>query len=151
MGLREPFEQTTEAWNAHEFDGVVTAFSEDCEVTAPEFTGKGHQGMRDWWDYNDGPFPDNQIVVHRTVLEGDTLVEESTFRGTNTGPLPSPTAGDPADRKPRRDPVRRDLHRLRGPDRQLAAVLEPDGSDEPAPPAGAVTEPQRASGPPKVG
>ena len=92
MGLRERFEQMTEAWNAHEFDGVVTAFSEDCEVTAPDFTGQGHQGMRDWWDYNEGPFPDNQIVVHRTVLEGDTLVEESTFRGTNTGPLTAPTA-----------------------------------------------------------
>jgi predicted ester cyclase len=90
MGLRERFEQMTEAWNAHEFDGVVTAFSEDCEVTAPDFTGKGHQGLRDWWDYNEGPFPDNEVVVHRTVLEGDTLVEESTFRGTNTGPLTSP-------------------------------------------------------------
>jgi hypothetical protein len=41
MGLRERFEQMTEAWNAHEFDGVVTAFSEDCEVTAPDFTGQG--------------------------------------------------------------------------------------------------------------
>ena len=46
--------------------------------------------MRDWWDYNQGPFPDNQILVYRTVLDGDTLVEESTFRGTNTGPLTSP-------------------------------------------------------------
>jgi predicted ester cyclase len=90
MGLRELFEQMTEAWNAHEFDGVMTVFSEDCEITAPEFAGKGHQGVRDWWDSNERPFPDNQTVVHRIVLEGDTLVEESTFRGTNTGPLTSP-------------------------------------------------------------
>ena len=28
MGLRERFEQMTEAWNVHEFDGLVTVFSE---------------------------------------------------------------------------------------------------------------------------
>ena len=57
MDLRDLFEQMIDAWNAHQFDGVVTAFSEDCEITAPDFSGKGHQGMRDWWDYNEGPFP----------------------------------------------------------------------------------------------
>ena len=90
MDPRELFDRMTDAWNAHDVEGVVAPFAEDCEVTAPGFAGKGHQGMREFWAQNERPFPDNQVVVHRTMVDGDTLVEESLFRGTNTGPLSNP-------------------------------------------------------------
>ena len=46
--------------------------------------------MREFWAQYERAFPDNQVVVQRTVVDGDTLVEESLFRGTNTGPLSNP-------------------------------------------------------------
>ena len=92
MGLRERFEQITEAWNAHQFDGVVTAVSEDCEVTAPDFTGQGHQGLRDWWDYNEGPFPDNQVVVHRPFWRATRWSRNRRSAAPTLGRCPAPTA-----------------------------------------------------------
>jgi steroid delta-isomerase-like uncharacterized protein len=90
MELRELFERMTDAWNAHDVEGFVADFAEDCEVTIPGFDGKGRQGLREFWAQNEKSFPDNEVVVQRTVATGDTFVEESLFRATNTGPLSNP-------------------------------------------------------------
>ncbi|WP_433507022.1 ester cyclase [Pseudonocardia halophobica] len=90
MDLRKTFDRLTDAWNAHDVDGFVAPFAEDCELTLPGFDAKGRQGLRDFWAENEKAFPDNQVVVHRTYVDGDTVVEESLFRGTNTGPLGNP-------------------------------------------------------------
>jgi steroid delta-isomerase-like uncharacterized protein len=90
MDLREMFERGTDAWNRHDVDGFAADYADDCELTAPGFVGKGRQGVREFWAQNEGPFPDSQVLVHRTVVEGDTIVEESVFRGTHNGPLPAP-------------------------------------------------------------
>jgi uncharacterized protein (TIGR02246 family) len=94
MGVRELFERMTNAWNAHDGDGFVATYAEDCEVTSPDLDGKGQKIVREFWEQYDRSFPDNQIVVRRTVVEGDTLVEESLFRGTNTGPLTNPDGAE---------------------------------------------------------
>jgi predicted ester cyclase len=85
MDPRELFERMIDAWNAH--DGFVATFAKDCEVSSPVLVGKGHEVVRQFWELYDGAFPDYQVVAHRVVVEGATVVEESTFQGTHTGPL----------------------------------------------------------------
>ena len=48
--------------------------------------------VRQFWELYDWAFPDYHVVTHRIVVESDTVVEESTFQGTHTGPL-RPTDG----------------------------------------------------------
>jgi predicted ester cyclase len=87
MDSRELFERMIDSWNAHDADAFVAAFADDCEVTSPVLAGKGHEVVRQFWELYDGAFPDYQVVAHRVVVEGNTVVEESTFRGTHTKPL----------------------------------------------------------------
>ena len=42
MDPHELFERMIEAWNGHDGDGFVATFAEDCEVSSPVLTGKGH-------------------------------------------------------------------------------------------------------------
>ena len=87
MDPHELFERMIEAWNGHDGDGFVATFAEDCEISSPVLTGKGHDVVRQFWELYDGAFPDYQIVPQRIVVEGETVVEESTFQGTHTGPI----------------------------------------------------------------
>ena len=98
MGVRELFERMTDAWNAHDGDGFVATYAEDCEVTSPNLHGKGQQIVREFWEQYERSFPDNQIVVRRTVVEGDTLVEESCSTAPTPGRSPIRTA--PTCRRP---------------------------------------------------
>jgi predicted ester cyclase len=86
------FERMIDAWNAHDGDGFVATFAEDCEVSSPVLTGHGHEVVRQFWELYDWAFPDYHVITHRIVVESDTVVEESTFQGTHTGPL-HPTDG----------------------------------------------------------
>jgi len=87
MDPHELFERMIEAWNGHDGDGFVATFAEDCEISSPVLTGKGHDVVRQFWELYDGAFPDYQVVPQRIVVEGETVVEESTFQGTHTEPL----------------------------------------------------------------
>jgi predicted ester cyclase len=94
MDPRQLIEQMLDAWNAHDGDGFVATFAADCEVSSPVLTGKGHEAVRRFWELYDGAFPAYQVVPHRIVVEGDTVVEESTFHGTHTKPLRTPDGSE---------------------------------------------------------
>jgi predicted ester cyclase len=61
-------------------------------VVAPGFTGKGRQGVRDFWALWNGAFPDNQVTVRTLEGSAGRAATESTFQGTHSGPLPAPDA-----------------------------------------------------------
>jgi predicted ester cyclase len=87
---KELFQRSTDAWNARDLEGITATYTEDCELTAPGFTGKGHQGLQEFWSSYMDAFPDNQVRVGLVIVEGNNLVEESVFEGTNSGPLEGP-------------------------------------------------------------
>ncbi len=83
-------------------------------MTGPGFIFKSQQGIRDFWAALNGPYPDNRVVVHRSVAEGSTVVEEATFQGTHTGSM---TAPDGREIPPTNRPVAldfADVHTVRG-------------------------------------
>ena len=91
MDPKELVQRGADAWNARDFEGFIGTYTEDCEVTAPGFTGKGQQGLHEFWTAWNGAFPDNQVMIN---------LLESTFRGTHTGPLIAPDGREipPTDR-----------------------------------------------------
>jgi ketosteroid isomerase-like protein len=88
MDALQLIEQTTTTWNNRDRDGYFACYAEDCEITAPGFVGKGHQGVAEFWTAYMDAFPDNRIVLTTTVGgQSDTAVEEGHLEGTHTGPL----------------------------------------------------------------
>jgi steroid delta-isomerase-like uncharacterized protein len=90
MDIRELAERLQDAWNAREEEAFVALHSEDHEIVAPGFSGKGHQGLRDFWALWNGAFPDNRIGYRTLVVEGRQVAQASTFQGTHTGALLGP-------------------------------------------------------------
>jgi predicted ester cyclase len=87
---RDLVDATTETWNARDREGYLALYTDDCEITAPGFAGRGHEALGLYWDVYMTAFPDNRITVQR-VLGGDgeaPAAEQSVIEGTQTGPLP---------------------------------------------------------------
>jgi uncharacterized protein (TIGR02246 family) len=87
---KELVQRGTDAWNARDQKGFFDTYTEDCEVTAPGFTGKGRQGLQEFWSLWMDAFPDNQARVQLLIADGNNVAEESVFEGTNSGPLQGP-------------------------------------------------------------
>lgn len=89
MDAQELIEATTSTWNARDREGYLALYTDDCEITAPGFTGHGHEDLGAFWDVQMTALPDNRITVLRTAVGdgGALVVEESVVEGTHTGPL----------------------------------------------------------------
>jgi steroid delta-isomerase-like uncharacterized protein len=84
---KELIQVNTDTWNGRDQEAFFATYTEDCELTAPGFDGKGRQGLQEFWSLWMSGFPDNQVRVRLLIAEGDHVVEESVFEGTNSGPL----------------------------------------------------------------
>jgi steroid delta-isomerase-like uncharacterized protein len=89
VNAEQLIEATTSTWNERDKDGYLALYTDDCEIVAPGFTGRGHEALSQFWDVQMTALPDNRITVLRTAVgDGGALVaEESAIEGTNTGPL----------------------------------------------------------------
>jgi steroid delta-isomerase-like uncharacterized protein len=87
MDSEEIVKDAIAAWNTRDQARFVALFDDDCELIASGYASKGHTGVRDFWDIYMRGFPDNQISVVATVGNRDFGVQETVFRGTNTGSL----------------------------------------------------------------
>jgi len=95
MDLVTLYHQANDAWNRHDRGAYVALYADDCEIVAPGgSTRKGHQGVLDFWAESAGPFPDNRATPRTVVADGTTVVEESVWEGTNTGPLTMPDGSE---------------------------------------------------------
>ena len=90
MDVTELIGATTDAWNRRDRAAYLSLYSEDCQITAPGFTGKGHDAVALLWEGNMTAFPDNRVEVLRVVGGNGSAVEESVITGTHTGPLVQP-------------------------------------------------------------
>ncbi len=81
-----------ELFNQGKVDEAMKDWADDAELVTPLTAPlKGREAIAAYWRQMRETFPDAKVTVHRMVAEGDTVVTESTFAGTNTGPLRLPT------------------------------------------------------------
>nr|WP_275404252.1 ester cyclase [Pseudonocardia acidicola] len=78
-----------DTWNSRDRDGYAALYTDDSQVSAPGFTGKGRQGALDLLSVYVTAFPDFRIVPRTVMGDASAGVEECVFEGTHTGPLRS--------------------------------------------------------------
>jgi steroid delta-isomerase-like uncharacterized protein len=74
----------------YDWAGMASLYASDALFVVPNARCEGREAIRAWLEALERPFPDGVTETSRMVEEGDTLVAEYIWRGTNTGPLPMP-------------------------------------------------------------
>jgi hypothetical protein len=70
MDAKDLVQRGADAWNSKDQEGFFATYADDCEVTAPGFTGKGLRGLADFWNVWHSGFSDNQVTL-RLVFAGN--------------------------------------------------------------------------------
>jgi hypothetical protein len=92
--IRETFEKSTAAFNAHDIDRFGELIADDAVVRAPGgMGGSGKQACTEFFTAWLSAFPDAQVTVRDLYVCDDVAVEAGTFAGTHEGVLHTP-AGD---------------------------------------------------------
>jgi ketosteroid isomerase-like protein len=92
--IRETFDKSTTAFNAHDIEGFADLIADDAEFRASGgMSGTGKQACAEFYSTWLSAFPDAHVNVRQLYLCGDVAIEEGTFAGTHEGVLPTP-AGD---------------------------------------------------------
>lgn len=90
MNGKQIVQSTADMWNDRDRDGFLGAYTDDCELTAPGWAGKGREALLEFWSLYMTAFPDNRITIHKIVAEAGSVAEEGVLDGTHTGPMPGP-------------------------------------------------------------
>lgn len=89
--VRETFDKSTTAFNAHDIGGFTDLIAEDAEYRAPGgMTGAGRQACAEFFAGWLAAFPDAHVTVRDLYVCNDVAVEEGTFAGTHEGVLRTP-------------------------------------------------------------
>jgi predicted ester cyclase len=101
--LKELSQRTVDAYNAHDANALAALDHPDTVATSPSPTGRTERrGRQASKEYNQSwfeAFPDAKIRINNEVISGDSIVQEGTFQGTNTGPWKSEAGDMPATGK----------------------------------------------------
>lgn len=75
-----------------DLDALVNAYAEDAVMKVPEAQSpfQGRDAIRELFAAQFAEFPDGHMSAELVVEQGDTVVEELSYTGTNTGPLTTP-------------------------------------------------------------
>ncbi len=96
MTTREAFERGTDAFNAHDLDGLTAVLADDVTFEAPGgIRGEGKEACAGFYGSWFNAFPDTHVTVHSVYFVDDVAVEEGTFTGTHEGVLHTPTGDIP--------------------------------------------------------
>lgn len=92
MAIRETFEKSTTAFNAHDLDGFADSIAEDAVFRAPGgVSGAGKQACTEFFGAWISAFPDAHVAISDVYVCDDVVVEEGTFAGTHEGVLQTPS------------------------------------------------------------
>jgi steroid delta-isomerase-like uncharacterized protein len=80
--------------NKHDLSGVASLLARDAVYTDPTGRYEGPGAIAAYWEGADEPFSDHRVETSRLIEEGDTVVAETTWWATNTGPLPMPDGSE---------------------------------------------------------
>jgi steroid delta-isomerase-like uncharacterized protein len=78
------------AFNRGDIAGFCATYADDAVLTTPDGTFTGREAITQNWTTGHQAFPDEQVVVTLTVENGDQIIQEWTWRATNTGDLTLP-------------------------------------------------------------
>jgi steroid delta-isomerase-like uncharacterized protein len=87
--IRELLQRETEAWNAHDPDGVAACFAEDAElvdVSMPE-PMRGREAMRAFASGYLTAFPDLRLETREPIIGGNLVAQKWKATGTHAGEL----------------------------------------------------------------
>jgi predicted ester cyclase len=91
MSVREIHERLAAAFAAKDEEGVRAAAGRNIRFVMPGMETTGIDAYiemaRVWWN----AFPDMEIRTSSVYVDGETVIEEGTFSGTHSGPMPTPT------------------------------------------------------------
>lgn len=93
MGTSKAYAQhLEELYNSQDLDALIDNYAEDAVMSIPETTAplRGRDAIRGIFAEQFAEFPDGRMTAEIVVEEGDTVAEEFTYTGTNTGPLTLP-------------------------------------------------------------
>jgi ketosteroid isomerase-like protein len=91
MTIRETFEKSTTAFNAHDIEGFADLIADDAVYRASGgMSGAGKQECAEFFSAWISAFPDARVAVRDLYICGDVAVEEGTFAGTHEGVLHTP-------------------------------------------------------------
>ncbi len=94
MTIRETFDKSTTAFNAHDIDGFADLIADDAVFRAPGgMSGEGKRACAEFYRAWLTAFPDAHAAIRDVYVCDDVVVEEGTFAGTHAGVLHTP-AGD---------------------------------------------------------
>lgn len=95
--IREAFDKSTTAFNAHDIDGMADLLADDAVFRAPGgISGAGKQACTDFFADWLSAFPDARVSVRDVFICDDVAIEEGTFAGTHEGALHAPDGDIPA-------------------------------------------------------
>src|SRR5215467_16378148 len=81
MTIREIFDKSTTAFNAHDMAGFADLIADDAVVRAPGgLSGTGKQACLQFFEGWLTAFPDARVAVRDLYICGDVAVEDGTFR-----------------------------------------------------------------------
>ena len=92
MAIKDTYKKAEDAFNRHDTDTLVSLFTADAVVYAPNSPEplKGRDAIRADMENWFTAFPDGQLKFVQILGEGDTGAVEAEMSGTNTGPLVGP-------------------------------------------------------------
>jgi steroid delta-isomerase-like uncharacterized protein len=85
-----------DALNHGDLDAAAALFADDVETITPGGTLKGRDAFRALGEGFLAAVPDMRHEIVRTFEDGDTIVVEGVYSGTQTGPLVTPQGTLPA-------------------------------------------------------
>ncbi len=99
--LKAHVRRQIEHYNAQNPSALSEGYAADAEMTWPGRDPiKGQPAITEFWRELLAAFPDGKVTIARMVEEGNVVVVEYEFSGTNAGPLRRPTGElAPATRK----------------------------------------------------
>lgn len=88
---RERAETFTAAYNAGDLSTAAELYLPEVVFVGPEVELKGREQVTEYFRAFREAFPDGYSEVVARHDSGDSTIDEWVFRGTHTGPLPTPT------------------------------------------------------------
>jgi len=73
-----------------DYEGFVSLFARDAVYVEPAGRHEGQEGIRAWCDEWGHAFSDVRYEASLVIEDGDTIVAETIYQATHTGPLTLP-------------------------------------------------------------
>ncbi len=86
-GVRDDYDRSLRLYNAGDLDAYANEYAEDAVLTTPDATLRGRSAIRDYWLRQRATFPDCVLTPELLVEDGNLIVTEWTWAGTNMGPV----------------------------------------------------------------